>query len=325
MRIAWKLGDRLIRLDVENAREKVKARWQELRQTVYSDAWLTEHIDSYARQVVDSGAFDRDGARWVSSGHNGDYESLKKLACGRMAFSRRKACGSAGLSGLKGVCGVKRRKALFLNLILAAFCLAALFLWPLFMGPIAIHEGTKEEIAQLLATHREAEEPFFTDLAFSGEKLPYDEESSVFYLPLDMETEGWERGELASAAPGVSLVFEEDFTASDKQEAIRTGARFRFYAVQGEEYQECWLTATGLPVVSIETEASPDMEVFGGSVYFWDSGTKAGWASSSILEANIRGNTSRTYEKKGYKLNLKKQNKKGEIVEDKKAPVRPSQ
>ena len=213
---------------------------------------------------------------------------------------------------------MKRRKALFLNLILAAFCLAALFLWPLFMGPIAIHEGTKEEIAQLLATHREAEEPFFTDLAFSGEKLPYDEESSVFYLPLDMETEGWERGELASAAPGVSLVFEEDFTASDKQEAIRTGARFRFYAVQGEEYQECWLTATGLPVVSIETEASPDMEVFGGSVYFWDSGTKAGWASASILEANIRGNTSRTYEKKGYKLNLKKQNKKGEIVEDKK-------
>ena len=86
MRIAWKLGDRLIELDVENAREKVKERWQELRQTVYSDEWLTEHIDSYAHQVVDSGAFDRDGARWVSSGHNGDYESLKELACGRMAF-----------------------------------------------------------------------------------------------------------------------------------------------------------------------------------------------------------------------------------------------
>lgn len=86
MRIAWKLGDRLIELDVENAREKVKERWQELRQTVYSDEWLTEHIDSYAHQVVDSGAFDRDGARWVSSGHNSDYESLKELACGRMAF-----------------------------------------------------------------------------------------------------------------------------------------------------------------------------------------------------------------------------------------------
>ncbi len=86
MRIAWKLGDRLILLNVEGAREKIKARWKELRQTVYSDEWLTEHIDAYAHQVVDSGAFERDGVRWVNSGHNGDYESLKKLVCERMAF-----------------------------------------------------------------------------------------------------------------------------------------------------------------------------------------------------------------------------------------------
>ena len=214
---------------------------------------------------------------------------------------------------------MKRRMALFLNLILAALCLAVLFLGPLLAGPVAFHEGTQEEIAQLLATHKEAETPFFTELAFSGEKLPYDRDSSVFYLPLNMETEDWERGELSSAAPDVSLVFEEDFTAVDKQEAVRNGTRFRFYAVRGEEYQVCWLTATGLPVISIETETTPDMEVFGGSVYFWDSSTKTDWTSSSILEANIRGNTSRTYEKKGYKLNLKKQNKAGEIVEDKKS------
>ncbi len=43
------------------------------------------------------------------------------------------------------------------------------------------------------------------------------------------------------------------------------------------------------------------------------------WTSSSILEANIRGNTSRTYAKKGYKLTLKKQKKNGDIVEDKKS------
>ena len=86
MRIAWKLGDRLIRLNVDDAQEKVKARWKELRQTVYSDEWLTEQIDSYAHQVVDSGAFARDEARWENGGHNDDYESLKELACGRMAF-----------------------------------------------------------------------------------------------------------------------------------------------------------------------------------------------------------------------------------------------
>lgn len=206
-----------------------------------------------------------------------------------------------------------------LNLILLACSLAFLFLWPLWKGPIAFQEGTEEEILQLLATHSQAAEPFFTELAFSGEQLPYDRNTSTFYLPLNMETDTWESGQLTSLASGVSLIFEEDFTGSDKQEAIKNGTKFRFYAVRDGEYQECWLTVTGLSVVSIETEADADAEIFGGSAYFWDSSTKVDWTSSSILEANIRGNTSRTYEKKGYKLSLKKQNKNGEIVEDKKS------
>ena len=206
-----------------------------------------------------------------------------------------------------------------LNLILLACSLAFLFLWPLWKGPIAFQEGTEEEISRLLATHSQAAEPFFTELAFSGEQLPYDRNTSTFYLPLNMETDTWESGQLTSLASGVSLIFEEDFTGSDKQEAIKNGTKFRFYAVRDGEYQECWLTVTGLSVVSIETEADADAEIFGGSAYFWDSSTKVDWTSSSILEANIRGNTSRTYEKKGYKLSLKKQNKNGEIVEDKKS------
>ena len=206
-----------------------------------------------------------------------------------------------------------------LNLILLACSLAFLFLWPLWKGPIAFQEGTEEEISQLLATHSQAEEPFFTELAFSGEQLPYDRNTSTFYLPLNMETDTWESGQLTSLVSGVSLIFEEDFTGADKQEAIKNGTKFRFYAVRDGEYQECWLTVTGLSVVSIETEADADAEIFGGSAYFWDSSTKVDWTSSSILEANIRGNTSRTYEKKGYKLSLKKQNKNGEIVEDKKS------
>lgn len=206
-----------------------------------------------------------------------------------------------------------------LNLILLACSLAFLFLWPLWKGPIAFQEGTEEEISRLLATHSQAAEPFFTELAFSGEQLPYDRNTSTFYLPLNMETDTWESGQLTSLASGVSLIFEEDFTGADKQEAIKNGTKFRFYAVRDGEYQECWLTVTGLSVVSIETEADADAEIFGGSAYFWDSSTKVDWTSSSILEANIRGNTSRTYEKKGYKLSLKKQNKNGEIVEDKKS------
>lgn len=187
------------------------------------------------------------------------------------------------------------------------------------MPTLGYRSADAEDIRAMKATHVEAAEPFFTALAFSGEQLPYDSATSTFYLPLDMETDVWESGELTSLDKGIQLLFEEDMADTDKQEAIRTGKTFRFYAVKDGEYQTCELVATGLPVISIETAESADTEVFGGSAFFWDNTTKVNWTSSSILEAHIRGNTSRVYPKKGYKLTLKKQKKSGDIVADKKS------
>ena len=42
---------------------------------------------------------------------------------------------------------MNRRIALLLNLILLAFCLGAIFLWPLIAGTIAFRQGSAEEIA----------------------------------------------------------------------------------------------------------------------------------------------------------------------------------
>ena len=214
---------------------------------------------------------------------------------------------------------VKKRIALLLNFILLAGCLLFLFYHPALSGPISYVVGTEGKLAKIENTCRQAEEPFFTELAFSGEKLAFDKNTSAFYLPLNMEEEAWETGTLTSLAPDVELLFAEDFTKLDKQEVIREGRAFRFLAVRGTEYQECFLIVTGLPIIAIETEENADTEVFGGMAYFWDNETKRDWTSSSILEAHIRGNTSRTYPKKGYKLTLKTQNKEGEIVADKKS------
>ena len=214
---------------------------------------------------------------------------------------------------------MKKQIALLLNLILLCGCLAVLFCWRSLWNPMGAGAAEAGEIAAMKETHREAEVPFFTGLAFSGEQLPYDSTTSTFYLPLDRETEAWEGGELTSLDRSVRLLFEEEIADTDKQEAIRQGKAFRFYAVKDGAYQECSLVATGLPVISIETAESADTEVFGGSAFFWDNSTKINWTSSSILEAHIRGNTSRVYPKKGYKLSLKKQKKNGDIVADKKS------
>lgn len=214
---------------------------------------------------------------------------------------------------------MKRRAALILNCILLLGCLLYFFLKPVLTGPIQYELLNGNEAASIKETYREAETPFFTELSFSGEKLPFDKTTSTFYLPLNMDVEAWETGELSATSGEIRLLFEDDFTKESKQEAIRQGKAFRFYALLGNEYQECSLIITGLPVLAIETTETPETGVFGGMVYYWDSEDKQDWAGASILEAHIRGNTSRTYPKKGYKLSLKTQNKKGEVVPDKRS------
>jgi len=212
---------------------------------------------------------------------------------------------------------VRKRTALLVNFILLLGCLFFLFLKPVLSGPIGYELGTEQKVAELKERCHKAEKPFFTELAFSGEKLVYEKSTSTFYLPLNMEQARWETGTLTALLPQVQLLFEKDFTKLDKQEVIRQGEAFRFYAIRGEEYQECFLVVTGLPIVSIETTETADTGAFGGMVYFWDSQSKQNWTSAHILEAHIRGNTSRTYPKKGYKLSLKTQDKNGNVVEDK--------
>lgn len=214
---------------------------------------------------------------------------------------------------------MKKREALVLNCILLLGCLVYFLLKPVLAGPIRYEFLDDSQAAFIRETYIRSEEPFFTELAFSGEKLPFDKNTSTFYLPMDMDTKAWETGELTSKDPDIRLFFEDDFTKVSKQEAIGQGKAFRFYALRGNEYQECYLTITGLPILAIETTETADTGAFGGMVYYWDSKTKRDWTGASILEAHIRGNTSRTYPKKGYKLTLKTQNKKGEIVTDQKS------
>ncbi len=215
--------------------------------------------------------------------------------------------------------GVKRQTALILNCILLVGCLSYFFLKPLFMGPIQYKVLDEEEKTLIEKMYTRAEEPFFTELAFSGEKLPFDKTTSTFYLPLNMNVEAWETGELTSMSKEIRLAFEDNFTKESKQEAICQGTAFRFYAIRGQEYQECYLVATGIPILSIETTETADTGAFGGMVYYWDSQSKRDWTGANILEAHIRGNTSRTYPKKGYKLTLKTQDKSGNVVSDKKS------
>lgn len=218
---------------------------------------------------------------------------------------------------LRFVGGMRKKIILLINCILLLGCLG--FLRMLGERAISCPVASEHELLALQEAKQVTGENILTDLRFNQVSLVQDVEAGIFYLPLDMEEERWEAGELTSGQPDVSLLFSESIDKLDKQTMIREGKAVEFWAVRGDAYRKYSLVFTGLPIISIETTEHADVEVFGGTIRFWEAQSKQNWAYSNILEAHIRGNTSRIYPKKGYKLALKKQDKDGNVVEDKRS------
>ncbi len=83
-RINWPIGDRLVELDVEDTRERIRERWKLLREGPFSDESLVQSIDGLVHEVRDSGALTRDRQRWPDSNSHADYELFKRMTLYRM-------------------------------------------------------------------------------------------------------------------------------------------------------------------------------------------------------------------------------------------------
>ncbi|MBE5799711.1 MAG: hypothetical protein E7321_07150 [Clostridiales bacterium] len=56
--------DRMLNLNVDGIREKAYAMWQQMRGSIFSEAYLEEKIDQYTHLLGESGALMRDAERW---------------------------------------------------------------------------------------------------------------------------------------------------------------------------------------------------------------------------------------------------------------------
>lgn len=86
MLVDWQPGDRVLELDVDNAAEKVKMCWLDLRKEYLSDENLINMIEDLENEVINSGAMKRDENRWEESAHTYDFSELKEYAVKRMQF-----------------------------------------------------------------------------------------------------------------------------------------------------------------------------------------------------------------------------------------------
>lgn len=144
-------------------------------------------------------------------------------------------------------------------------------------------------------------------LCFKGEELACDRGQLTWYLPVDMNRETWEAGTFSDASWEIRILPLQDYTLMDKQTAVSEGYTVPFLA-WSEQDGTCariWVVFTGLPVVNIKTDADLDVDtVFAGSVMFYESCGRKDWTLYSAFQAHERGQTTRAYPKKGYRVEL---------------------
>lgn len=144
-------------------------------------------------------------------------------------------------------------------------------------------------------------------LCFEGEELACDREQMIFYLPVDMDLEEWEAGTFSNVDDSIEILPMKDYTLLDKQETVAQGLQIPFLAWnrEGGTCRKVYVVFTGLPVVKMETTADLDIDtVFAGAVSFYEACGQEDWVLTSVFEAHERGQTTRAYPKKGYRVNL---------------------
>lgn len=167
--------------------------------------------------------------------------------------------------------------------------------------------GEVRQAEKLLNSLGEGLSPEEIHLCFKGEELACDRGQSVWYLPVDMDQEEWEAGTFSDVSEEIRILPLLDYTLLDKQEAVAEGREIPFLA-WSEKQSSCaviQVVFTGLSVIRMETDADLDVDtVFAGSLMFYESCGKEDWTTSSAFQAHERGQTTRAYPKKGYRVEL---------------------
>lgn len=134
-------------------------------------------------------------------------------------------------------------------------------------------------------------------LRFNGCNVPYVTETNTFYISQDTDTDIWEG--YFSAGNDADIYFCNDAMWSQKLAAIESDYKFSVLIQMGDYYRLANLTVSGLPILSLtETAGMEDPSDF----VIIDADEDMSY--SGYCNSHLRGQTSATYPKKGYKINL---------------------
>lgn len=94
--MVFPIADRMLSLNAGGMRQRMQEMWAQLRQGVFSEAWLEEKIAAFTAELVDSGAYARDAARWGLEAYEPDGYEILSYAGARFALLDEEIARAAG-------------------------------------------------------------------------------------------------------------------------------------------------------------------------------------------------------------------------------------
>lgn len=180
------------------------------------------------------------------------------------------------------------------------------------LNPVSVQKAD-----EIKATKKEKFVLDFSCLLCNDMRVPFDSQRKTFYVPVNMEEDTWETLDFMSGQPEYEILFFEDVIKYDKKEIVSKGEKIPVLVYNDKEYSSYYVAFSGLPLIDLTTNEGMWQENITGNVTFYDTDFTVNGVKESAYNAHLRGNTSRMYPKKGYKLNLVKQTASDTIVNNK--------
>ena len=141
-------------------------------------------------------------------------------------------------------------------------------------------------------------------IRFEGKALPYDSASNTLYIPQDIREGEW-KGVLSASAP-FSRICILDKESGDMEKCIEEGKILKIAAISDRNYMECGVIFTGLPTVSLTNGGrTPEPEEEYSGVFCVLDPAREQYQEADC-SFHIRGATSTIFDKKSYRVELKK-------------------
>ena len=154
----------------------------------------------------------------------------------------------------------------------------------------AVFNDISTEKISLIKEQRKKVEDFgFTALLCNEIRVPFDESTNTFFVPLDMETKQWETMKFESGQPEFQILFKEDITNEKKSDVIAEGKKIEVIVYSSESWAEYYVTFTGLPIVDLATnEGFYASENITGTAIFFDTDFLLHGTQNSEYNGHIR-------------------------------------